>query len=385
MRLSAMVRNLVLLCFAFTVAILLAELLLRIWTPKVLSYRSVRRSDTNRHHALQPSASYVLEEPEFRVEVKTNSMGLRGAEYIPSGRHEFKIIMLGDSFVEGYGVPVESCMVERLARKPNTIPNCGGRYVVFNFGVAGYSPILEYLYLKERGLPLDPQLVILCYDMSDVQEDFLYAQDAVFDSAGVPVRVRPSWREFGNVRWFPKGPIHDFLQEHSLVFALVRPLIDELKPRPRFEPGNIYAARFMHTIDSTDECWGKYFQQSESYIKLISDTLKKRNIQFLLAVHPRGHQVSANEWTEGRKYFGLGPAICNSAIFKSLQTFCEKNSIPFLNMTETFRRRSKGDLYFRTDDHWTSAGHRVACDTLFSYLQLLGLLDHDGSCVDHRK
>jgi hypothetical protein len=369
-----------LLFFGLIVGLVLAELVLRIWAPSVLADKAVRISDPVYHHSLRPSSTYIERTPEYVVEMKTNSMGLRGDEYVPSHEKKFKIVMLGDSFVEGFGVPEESCLVRRLEGRLNSIQNQTARYAVFNFGIAGYSPILEYLLLRDRALLLGPQLVVLCYDMSDVQEDVLYAEDAVFDSAGVPIRVNPTSPKFGHVGLFPRAKLQTFLKDDSYLYLLISALAQTLKPLPLFEPGNIKAGRFMHTIDSTSERWDIYFRQSQSHIKLIIDMLKKRNIPFVLSVHPMGHQVNEREWAEGRKYWGLESRVYNSAIMKSLEEFAERNSTPFLDMTQTFRRRSKGDLYYPVDGHWTAGGHQVAADTLFNFLvhqQLVGVeLNH---------
>jgi hypothetical protein len=348
--------------------LLLAEVVLRIWTPSILANRAVRRSDPIYHHSLRPLSSYIERTPEYVVEMETNSIGLRGPEYVPGHEKEFKIVVLGDSFVEGFGVPIESCLVHRLEERLNSLENRAAKYVVFNFGVAGYSPLLEYLVLRDKALLLEPQLVVLCYDMSDVQEDVLYAEDAVFDSMGVPVRVNPTSPKFGSVGLFPRGALQTFLKDHSYLYSLLSAYAQTLKPHPLFELGNIHAGRFMHTVDSTSERWDVHFRQSESYVKLIIEMLRQRNIPFALSVHPMGHQVNKIEWTEGRRIWGLESRVYNSAIMRSLELFAEHNSTPFLDMTETFRRRSRGDLYYPVDGHWTARGNQVAADTLFHFL-----------------
>jgi hypothetical protein len=366
--LKALAKNGGLMFSGLFIGTLLAEVLLRIWTPSILADKAVRRSDPIYHHSLKPSSSYIERTSEYVVEMKTNSMGLRGDEYVPSHEKEFKIVVLGDSFVEGFGVPVESCLVHRLEARLNSIENRAAKYVVFNFGVGGYSPLLEYLVLRNKALLLEPELVVLCYDVSDVQEDVLYAEDAVFDSTGIPVRVNPTSPKWGSVGLFPRGTLPTFLRDHSYLYSLISAYAQTLKPRPLFELGNIRAGRFMHTVDSTSERWDAYFRQSQSYVKLIIEMLRQRNIPFVLSVHPMGHQVNELEWAEGRKYWGLESRVYNSAIMRSLEEFAERNSTSFLNMTETFRRQSKGDLYYPVDGHWTARGDEVTADTLFHFL-----------------
>jgi hypothetical protein len=353
----------------FVGAVALAEVGLRVWTPDILAYKAVRRADDLLHHSLIPSSRYIARNPDFSVEVRTNSMGFRDREHIQDPPRAFKIVVLGDSFVEGHGVPAESCFVSRLETKLKTEESIRGSVVVvFNFGIAGYSPLLEYLLLKHRGLPLKPDLVILCYDMSDVQEDVLYARDAEFDSSGAPLKVNPSWPSFGTVATLPRGMFKTYLQEYSYVYSVLAAFVNSVKPATTVKAGDIDASRYAHTVDSVAGSWQVFFDQSQLYVRMIHELCMSRGITFVLATHPRGHQVNRYEWADGRKYSGLDSSTPNSAIFRSLQVFAKGQSMPFLDMTLAFRAHSKGDLFFPYDGHWTSSGHAVAADTLYDFL-----------------
>ena len=358
-----------LLLFAgFLASLFLAEIALRIWTPASLEYKSVRQSDPVLHHKFNPSSHCVYRTAEFDVEVRVNSMGLRDREYEPSEIDSaYRIVVLGDSFTEGIGVPMESTCAKRLETGLNAL-HPERRCVVFNFGIAGYSPILEYLQLKQKGISLHPHLVILSYDMTDVQEDFLYGEDAEFTAEGIPVKVHPSLPDFGRKSCFPRGVLKTYLQENLFTYSLFATFIAQTRPPLPFERGNIRSSRFVHTVDSVEGPWHEHFARSQSYVKLISDLCSREGAQFLLVVFPRGHQVNSREWIEGRKAWGLDSAVISSAIFKSLAMFAGREGIQYLDMTQTFRDRSHGDLYFPVDGHWTAAGHKVAADTLLSFL-----------------
>ncbi|MBM2841785.1 MAG: uncharacterized protein HW412_2313 [Bacteroidetes bacterium] len=365
---SPLIQRVVLVLISVVVSIALAEVILRIWPPSSLQHKAVRRADPVFHHSLIPSSRYVAHNPDFTVEVRTNSLGFRDREHSNDPSEAYNIIVLGDSFVEGYGVPVESCFVHRLESQLNADTIHSRPTTLYNFGVAGYSPVIEYLVLKHRGLALKPNMVILCYDMNDVQEDVLYAQDAEFDSTGMPLKINPSWPSFGTVATLPRSVFKTYLQEHSYVYSLLASFVNRAKPATVVEPGNIDASRYAHSVDSTAERWQKFFEQSQSYVKMIRDLCSSNGITFVLVTYPRGHQVNPVEWTVGRKYSGLDSLTPNSAIFASLQLFAQTNAISFLNMTPTFRSHSKGDLYYPYDGHWTSAGHALAAEKLYEFL-----------------
>lgn len=127
-------------------------------------------------------------------------------------------------------------------------------------------------------------------------------------------------------------------------------------------------------MDSTLTYWEPFFKQSQFYISLTADTLRSLGIPYVLCVYPYGCQVSSMEWKEGRFRAGIGPGVYNSAIFRSMKHFADQQGYPYLDMTQAFRQRSDGSLYFAVDPHWTSRGHRVAADTLRAFLDRTGLI-----------
>ena len=88
-----------------------------------------------------------------------SSQGLRDREYGPKSPDEFRIAVVGDSYVFGRGVADDETIPKRLEAvlldKPLT-----KRVSVINAGCGGYGPWQEHLFLAERGFPLEPDLVI---------------------------------------------------------------------------------------------------------------------------------------------------------------------------------------------------------------------------------
>ncbi len=355
------------------VATLLIETGLRIWTPQSLAYKSVRQTDPELNHSLRPSSHFLDDREEFSVEVRTNSLGLRDHEVLPEDSSLTRIVVLGDSFTEGYGVDVDSCFVKRLERRLNN--SSDPRFRVYNCGISGFSPLLEYLLLRKKAIALRPDLIIMEFDMSDVMDDHALTKIAEFDREGVPARVRPSAPELGSVHWFPDGAFKNFIYHHSYIYSLAIPLLTALKPRPPATQGDPNGGIYVTSLESTDVQAPTLFDLSESYILLTKEVCDRLGIPFLLSVHPRGHQVHSVEWKQGREYWGFERRVYDSAIFRSLERFATRSAIPFLNMTASFRRRSTGgNLYLANDGHWTNAGHQVAADTLYEYLMQSRLL-----------
>ena len=372
--LAIVILNGILVVFGTSVAVLASELVLRIWTPSSLTDKRVRQSDPILNHSLTPSSSFISKTDEWEVEVKTNSDGFRDHEWPKPGADAFTIAVLGDSFVEGMGVDLDSSFTKRLERGLNH-ENRDRKVAVLNCGVVSYSPLIEYLQLTTRILQYRPNLVIQCFDMSDIRDDYLYTMISEFDSRSRPVRVWPVMPvEFQN-RSHAWWSIKSFIQSHSYLYPLVgNALLDLAKNDPAILQNNIHSGGGAHMMDSTLRYWEPFFKKSQQYISLTSDTLRSLGIPYLLCIYPYGCQVSPREWKEGRSRAGIGPGVYNSAIFRSMKEFAMAKGLHYLDMTPAFKRCSDGTLYFAEDPHWTSRGHKVAADTLQIFLKQHGLL-----------
>ena len=351
--------NASLLLVGTVAALIVAEVLLRLWTPGVIAFKAVRVADERRHHALKPLSSYVHSTTEFTVEVRTNANGFRDRDFPPASSGQFRIAMIGDSFTEGWGVPVDSCFAKRLERSLNATLG-DDRVVVMNLGIASYSPLLEYLLMKELGPSLRPDLVIMLYDLGDGRDDSLYSRDMECDALGIPVRIHPTEVSYGRWNILPRGDLKFLLQTRSYLYAFVTT--------------NLIGATGAGTLSQ----WRSheiYYPPTARYVLLADELCRSLGARFVLCVEPPGHHVGTREWQRGRLTRGFrSDSVYSSSVYDSLSALARLRSIPYLNMLDAFRRHSDGTLYFAMDPHWTSRGHAVAADTLERFLTVAGLL-----------
>jgi hypothetical protein len=118
----------------------------------------------------QPGASgeYVGPRPwpiEFRASISINSLGLRGPEIPPLGPDVLRVLFLGDSIVAAFEVSYEETFLAHVERALNERLDSPVR--VINAGVRGYGSDQSYLYYRERGRKLEPDLVVLFHSRND--------------------------------------------------------------------------------------------------------------------------------------------------------------------------------------------------------------------------
>ncbi|MFK7977002.1 MAG: hypothetical protein AB8C02_12750 [Halioglobus sp.] len=109
---------------------------------------------------LEPDAEFVHYMPnEGKVEVKYNSRGWRDVEHdIDNPNAVYRVLVLGDSYMEAYSVSLEDAFHRHLGRLADAD---GVNIEVINLGVGGMGTLQELLLFQEIGVRYKPDLVLL--------------------------------------------------------------------------------------------------------------------------------------------------------------------------------------------------------------------------------
>ena len=138
------------------------------------------------------------------VDVATNSIGHRDHEY-PVERQPGvpRIIMLGDSFIEGWGVPFDETITKRLERM---FQDSGRKVEVMNTGVGNYGSVQEVEGFLTRDAKFKPDIVVLNFDFRSAipipkyeYDNWLgrHSEGMVFLMGGMDSFFRLAGREYG--------------------------------------------------------------------------------------------------------------------------------------------------------------------------------------------
>lgn len=123
------------------------------------------KRSTNPILGFKLKANYRNDEPDFiQSYERTNSHGQRDRERTiekPPGVR--RVLLLGDSVVEGYGLP-ESATISRQLENLYS----DGKTEVLNFGVSAYCTRAEVELLETKGFQFEPDIVVLVF----VENDF---------------------------------------------------------------------------------------------------------------------------------------------------------------------------------------------------------------------
>ncbi len=125
----------------------------------------------------------VCEDLEWRFFYQTNSRGFRDTEHsFEKKTGNPRVLVLGDSLAEGYGVREEDRWTFLLEKKFENHPE------IINLGVRGYDILQEYKLFLKTGLSYHPDWMIQVLNESD------YGQTAASSTMDVSRRFRPSYR-----------------------------------------------------------------------------------------------------------------------------------------------------------------------------------------------
>lgn len=148
----------------------------------------VTDDDSFYRRSTNPVLNYEIK-PGFSRELEagkasSNSHGLRDKERAPAKAEGVRrILVLGDSVVEGINYVGDEDTITR--QWESLYPD--GKTEILNFGTSGYCTLAEVALLEDKGLALEPDLVVVLFVYND------YDNFNPEHTIGGGVRERPAW------------------------------------------------------------------------------------------------------------------------------------------------------------------------------------------------
>lgn len=357
--------NLIILGIVVLICIAILEVALRI-TASPHTGPQYMQKDPVLHHAQIPNTNLRFVRSEWDTTISVNEIGLRDDPLIDKTKTKLRILMLGDSYTWGFGVENHETFSQVLEKK---FKQNGYDIDVINAGVVSYSPILEYLFVRERGLSLDPDIIILNLDLTDLRDDLSYEKLAVFD-------------EHGNLQAVPGPqediiPFYDKLMMNVRTFGFITSTLDNIYARiphkkeiqkPYARDINVNKLAVLRN-DVTPHDLQEHWDRSFKYIHLTKKLADQNNISFILTTYPFANQHSTQEWKYGKHRFGFGNDILyDTTPQETITSFAHQNDITLLNMVPFFKQSNTYPLYFAFDGHFNQDGHKLVSDIFYNHL-----------------
>ena len=363
----------------------LAEAALRILGPRVPALSSLTSIATfQTYHPVygffhRPGAAGWIHTPEFTSFVQINARGLREREIEPikpPGMH--RILVLGDSFVEGAQVPAEDTLSRRLEEElrvgsPRPVQ-------AINAGNAGFGTTQELLFLEHDGRAYGPDLVVLVYF---VDNDLSDNGHAVARARGLETTRRPFFVPDGRggleLRPPAPPPADPFAGARSalrqlMLFNLAEnvALAQEARDQERTAGGKDRGAY----ADNPEPAWQEAWTVTEGVLARTRDAARAIGAELVVVVAPSYFQVDDESWR--RHIDGDGQdrrRLAHDAPNHRLRAIADRHDLRLLDLLPSIRPAVEAGarLYFPDDGHWTREGHAFAARQLAEYLRSAGL------------
>jgi len=322
---------------------------------------------------LKPHATAEVKcrDQKCRIEVRTNSLGFRGPEIaVPKPPDSYRIVVLGDETIFAPEIAEENHFVEQLSQLLQERSRM--QVEVINAGVPGACPLTEYLLLKQKLLALQPDLVLLHFDWSDVADDRHLRRRARSDSSGTPLSCPHSSLQ-GTTR--KQHPLDHLRQQFRLIdWGLVaagnewKQQINEKVATSRDLATNSYAwMRNEHLEEDIS------IKQS---FRPISDLARLANagyFQLAVLTSPKPWQISAR-CTNGagvRLHAGVSADAYypSRAPFDVLAAYVHEINLQYLDLSDVLVNVEKPESNFlRYAPRWSATAHRHVAEYLAGFI-----------------
>lgn len=341
------------------------------------------------HHVLTPNSKCLGKTEEFDVIYAINEHGLRDVSFeYQKPENAFRILFLGDSFTYGTGVNLQDTFVKQFERMISKQSE-GYKIQTINAGVPAYGLILEDLYLKSKGVELEPDLVVVNLSMTDFFDERRLSKIAKKNQSGQIIAVAGP-----KIKQYLPDTLHNFFKKQSFIYnfflkkqedlwKLKERTVARLKGRevpqhasqePVFSQEDPDKDTFAITRDIDNQLFDELFEPVAQRLVSIKKFLDERDITMILVVIPNGHQVDKNQWVEGRKTMKLEEESYSDKVFEELEKFANDNEIQIINTTDNLREHARDfpgeKLFFDYDGHLMPLGNKIVAEMIFEMTDL---------------
>jgi len=350
--------TLVLLAGSLLVSLGLAELAVRFLAPQPVGLSWLTPEGLRVH---RPGREAVFRRSEYAADVRFNALGFRGHEFeTPRPAGTFRVLALGDSFLEGLQVGEDAVLSARIeAAFEGSVP----RVEVLNLGVSGYGTTEAIDLLERYGPSLQPDLVVLFFCLqNDVRNNVqgrcrLEGGRLVCGERPIPSRLRLLVSRAKSL-----AATHSQLYQ-ALRSATSSPLFQQLGIRGEEAPESMPGMPFADD---------QYLAERPAYLDdgmaltaallaKLRDFARELGAQTWVVLVPGRTQVEDERWASVEAAFGAD-RVRRDQPQRELERLGAQVGVPVIDLLPAFRARdARGErLYWRIDAHFNAAGHDEA-------------------------
>jgi hypothetical protein len=293
-----------------------------------------------------PHSSFKHVSPDYKLTYHANARGMRDRERDKSAHGKKRVVVLGDSFMEGWGVATEDRMSDRL-EKATGLDH-------LNFGTSGSFGPTQYLMLYThlaKEFEHSALIIAILPDNDFLDDDFDYGRVM---HAG---RVRPFFTgtkpDFTlMINGTPGSGGSKFLEQFLLQFTYTGNVIKHFKELSRHKQVTL-PANYAGYFDFTPAQWDRMEHVLREFRKAAP------TLPILVLTIPCD--------TDFLRLSQGGPAPLPGRMLE----LCNSLAIQYLDLMPALSAAPGGwqTCYLKTDRHWNARGNEVAAEAVLTIMQ----------------
>ncbi len=361
---------------------------------------------------------------EFTAKVQINARRLRDREIgYDNPNKTLRVLSLADSFGEALQVNLEDTYHKQLE---GLLTESLGRPVeVINAGVGGWGTDQEAIFYLAEGFRYQPDIVLLSFFIrNDVvnnygplelkrnggtqqKQFFTLAVDGTLIPPDLETEAKAETEAEppANTESGPLIPLADTLWQYSALYRFIVPYLRDIPPVvQKLGPSGILGGEgvvrashpttpipFFVYQDPPNQDFSQAWALTEAIISQLQDEVESRGSHFVVIIIGAPEQVSNQAWEQT---VTTNPAMQHlnldlNAPNRRLNQFLTTQNIAHLDLLPIFRKAvalpkatapnktasaKATSLHLRHDQHWTTAGHRLAAESIHQFLLNQGIV-----------
>jgi hypothetical protein len=341
----------------------LGELGLRLFYPQPLGVWHHDRSGLAMHW---PGRATYL--PQFGQTVSFNSRGMRDREHpVQKPEGVFRILVLGDSFMEALQVPYERSFPSLLERELER--TTGRRVEIINASVSGWGTDDELQYLTRYGVQHADLVLVAVTLHNDISDNLRGRFHTMKDGALVrqPIADATFWQ-------YKLVELKGFLATHSHTFQLLSRA--RWSRQMRWEAGQLSAHVAALFRPVPDPHVARGVELTELLLAQMQRVAAAHGSRMVLVLLPLAVQLSDDTFGElARAATGSESGLDMRMPQRLVMGVADRMRVPAIDLLAGFRAGAaeNGRLFVERDGHWNEAGHRLAVEIVVREMLARGL------------
>jgi hypothetical protein len=349
---KAFVAKVLLVAISSVGALALAEVILRAVYPQQLGVWYSLRNGMVIH---PPGTRIHL--ANFGQTVEFNSLGMRDVEHRqPKTPGAFRILVLGDSFMEALQVPLEDSFPRLLEERLRTL---SGRHVeVMSGAVSGWGTDDHLEYLTRYGVKFNPDLILIAMTLHNDVSDNLQARfHALVDGRVVP--RPPAEMTAADFRILK---MKDYLASRSHLVQLLRRYRHLRGMRAAGENLDVHVLQLLQREETAAMRNG--WELTRGLVRGIRDEGARVGARTTVMLIPLALQIYGEVLQDWLARHGVSAdLLALEGPQERMRRIGSALNIETIDLLPTFRnsfRMTKRRLHLERDGHWNREGHRRA-------------------------